>query len=217
MLRIDLARWKLFSLHNLKMKQTRFALILFLLPLCSWGQTEFYRSVGIGIYYGASRSSTAADYPLVYSPRVNILKIGNDRLSIGTHIGFGIDFILRYREFRQIRNGFFRTQHGAQQSLDLPFMIEYHSGFGASPDSKETYGYFFGAGVGINTMAGPFGENNSIGSVMNVGIRTYMAGVPIELRASYLNPVVNDFGHVFSMSASYMFGYKKPKPKKSKS
>lgn len=167
----------------------------------------------MGMYYSSSISSTAADYPLVYSPRVNILKIGDDRLSIGTHIGFGIDFILRYKKFKETRNDFFRLQRGAQQSLDLPFMVEYHSGFGASPNSKETYGYFFGAGVGVSFTTGPFGENTAIGSVMNAGIRTYMFGAPIELRASYLNPVASDLAHVFSISTSYIFGYKKPKKK----
>lgn len=169
--------------------------------------------MGLGMYYSSSISSTAADYPLVYSPRINVLKIGEDRLSIGTHIGFGIDFILRYKKFRETRNDLFTIQRGAQQSLDLPLMVEYHSGFGASPKSKETYGYFFGAGVGFSVTNGPFGENAAIGSVMNAGIRTYMMGAPIELRASYLNPVISDLAHVFSISASYIFGYKEPKKK----
>jgi hypothetical protein len=149
----------------------------------AFAQMSFSHSAGLSLYY----ATTVASPAFLYSPRLNVAKLGEDKtLSVGTHLGAWIAI---------------NSRTGGGVALDLPLVVEYN-------DADAEIGGFVGAGYGINLMgASGYGGNNSAGPLVNAGFRAVLFGQPITIRASYLLNTKPDTGNdVIGLGLAYNLG-----------
>jgi hypothetical protein len=127
---------------------------------------------------------------LVAGIRYNFKYLGKTTaISVGSYPGAGAAFF----------NGFGTSN--VFFSLDLPLLLELHTGLDAHPYvQNRPLGFFAGAGMGINLLSKQFYLNNprngfSYGPTVNTGLKFNFNGRPLIIRASYLlnfNPDLPD-------------------------
>jgi hypothetical protein len=153
-------------------------------------QMSFSHSLGLSLYYATTTASPA----FLYSPRLNVAKIGEDKtISIGTHLGAWIAL---------------NSRTGGGVALDLPLVVEYNFGHASYNDADAEIGGFVGAGYGINLMgSSSYGGNSSSGPLVNAGFRAVLFGQPVTIRASYLLNTTPLTGHdVIGLGFGYNLG-----------
>ncbi len=120
---------------------------------------SFSHSLGAGILAGEEGMGLG----LVYSPRVNLVKVGEDMTaSLGSHIGV-------------IANTDTDNSGSTTQSMigfELPIMFELNFGASSHPDNTSSFGGFIGVGYGISSIsqADP-GESIAKGIIYDAGLR----------------------------------------------
>jgi hypothetical protein len=171
------------------------SILCFLLQFSvSKAQVSFSHSAGLSAYIGGS----AAAWGLNYSPRLNLLELGDElTFSLGTHLGLGLQY---------------SSQEGSSNSftLDLPLMAEINFGHASSPETSSSFGGFGGIGYGISKIGsdGVYGAdyNNAAGLVINGGVRFIVKERPVGVRLSYMLNFKGDAKNVLAFGAFYTFG-----------
>jgi len=136
----------------------------------------------------------------VYSYRVRLLATKKYSLSAVTHLGLGLSGTPSKRKpFHMLL-------------ADIPVVIEFNKGFGATKKDTTGFGYYLGAGyafqrVGLSYRYG--GSSWFNGPVITGGIRFNFPGVaPLDLGVSYMPDAHGKIFNksIFGISLSYMFG-----------
>lgn len=169
-------------------------LILVGLTVSGTAQVSFSHSLGLGFYAGGAAGAPG----LVYSPRVNIISIGDElTVSVGTHLAGGLSF---------------NSRDGGENAFmyDLPIVAELNVGHAAHAETGSSFGGFVGVGYGINRVASSSAfsvdENEAAGPLVNGGLRVPVAGNSLGLRGSFLLNTKEGFEHVYSIGLFYNFG-----------
>lgn len=115
-------------------------------------------ALGLGILAGEE----GAGFGTVYSPRINVIKIGEGMTtSIGTHFGLILNTDSDGSSTSQSFIG-----------IEFPIMLELNFGANSHPDNSNSFGGFVGVGYGFSTMsqADP-GEAIATGMFLVGGLR----------------------------------------------
>jgi hypothetical protein len=159
------------------MKKITLFAILISFSLLLNAQTSFSHSIGGGIV-GVGPNFTVPT--LMYSPRLNIKSIGeNSTISVGTHFGLGFNL-----ESSNSRTG--GSSGNSFININLPVLAEYNFGRGSSPDNEDGFGFFIGAGGGLNYAAVSGGAASSYGPMGNAGVKFQIANYDLGLRGGYM-------------------------------
>ena len=146
----------------------------------------FQHAFGAGIY----GSQDAANWGFTYSPRANLIMLGDNTISFGTNLGLGL------------------TGKGSESVkiiYDLPFVFDYNFGHKALIDNTVGPGGFVGAGYGFSLLRDEAGASKSQGIVFNAGARGPIADRSLTLRASYMLPLKKSRPSVYSVGIQYNF------------
>ncbi|MBC8046821.1 MAG: hypothetical protein H7Y00_08500 [Fimbriimonadaceae bacterium] len=173
------------------MKQFAGAFIGLLISFSAYTQIEvdFIQSVGAGYY-----TSFLTQVPtLHYQPRVNFFEISDKA---------AISFDLR------LAGGYFEEPQDiasdAYVVIEIPILINFNYGCGATRVADEHIGYYGGLGWG-NEIA--YGEYYSTGPMFNAGFRFDIdEKSPIDINVGLMLDVTRNYNNVFSAGISYMFG-----------
>jgi hypothetical protein len=149
----------------------------------------FMQGVGINIVLQSSPGISSVPVGgIMYSPRINFMEADNTSFSVGLPMSFGI-------------TGSYNSQDVEDNSLgymfDIPLMINYNYGAGATKEAEDKFGFFAGAGFGYHAhqyvasddigydytakMSG-FGPVGNLGVRLGVGHRSHN----LEFRFSYM-------------------------------
>lgn len=178
----------------------------FLIILCNLttAQEKFSHSIGATGFIGTRKASLHA-IGVTYSPRYNVLEIGNSStLSIGTNIGIGYNIDYNFVDDNQI-------------TFHIPITIDYNFGLGSGRESLENNNGGF-IGIGYSFEQAGRNINNGIindvilvkkamnGPIANVGYRFKIGSELFGIRASYLYGT-GDFGggYLSTLSLQYIF------------
>lgn len=152
-------------------------------------QISFSHAVGISYFVAGDAMSPAFNY----SPRLNVVEMGDATISIGTHLNGWIVFNSR-------------TPSSNALVLDAPLLAELNLGHAAHPDAYSDFGGFIGVGYGVSLVGGGNGANAAMGPVANIGVRMYVSDQPCGLRLSYLYSTNDEGADVFGISLFYTLG-----------
>lgn len=186
-------------------------LIISLLLACTFhvsaqdGGVSFSHSLGAGFYFG--RPTTAIG--LVYSPRVNLLALGDEvSFSVGTHCAFlGGTLTGNSSNLTEETS----STDFSSYCVDLPLLCEFNFGNKNAPgSSSRRFGFFLGAGYGLHNSGSKKGRDmHTNGPVVNAGLR-YGSGFDdgcFELRGQYMFDNASFFGNqgIAGLGLSYHF------------
>jgi hypothetical protein len=156
-------------------------------------QPSFSHTVGFTLYTAHQYTS----FGLLYSPRLNFAQFSdNATFSLGTHLGLAnsLDATSETNNSNTFDN----------YSIDVPIVVEYNFGNGASDESLNLFGFFIGGGYGFHNAEWKKIENSSLynrslhirGPVINGGLRFTVGGMfPLGVRVGYMfnnSPGFND-------------------------
>lgn len=168
------------------MKNTTRAFVLLILLSTSTqfasGQSAVMKGYGLSTFiYGLEENENVIPIQLgVANLRVPITAKDRSSVTIGTYLGAAVAFNLDSR-------------YGASSAFgaNLPVVIDYNLGRGATQDADGRVGLFVGGGLGINGLAGVDNLDGSaaafaVGPLANLGFRFRLMNVEYTLRGSYL-------------------------------
>lgn len=144
----------------------------------------FQQAVGFGIYGGTNGSNWSAQY----SPRANLIMLGTNSISVGTHLGLGLSG---------------KGTKGLKLVYDVPFVFDFNFAHNALSDNIQKGGGFFGFGYGFNQLRDEAGVFKSQGLVFNAGGRGLVFERSLTLRVSYLLPLKQKYDSVFSVGLQF--------------
>ncbi len=146
----------------------------------------YQHSVGAGIY----GSKDAANWAVTYSPRANLIMLGNNSISLGMPLGLGVSN---------------KGPSGVKLTYDIPFVFDFNMGHNALPENSRGFGSFFGAGYGFSSLRAEFGESRSQGFVFNAGVRGLISERSFTIRTSYMLSLKKENPNVSSVGIQYNF------------
>lgn len=112
---------------------------------------SFSHSIGVGVLAGGEGIGLGS----VYSPRINIVKMGEGATaSVGTH------FALAANTDSEGSQSFF--------GIEIPIMFELNFGAKSHPDNQNSFGGFLGMGYGFSSISS---DEFTEGVVYNAGLR----------------------------------------------
>jgi hypothetical protein len=169
----------LFLLHKADAQPRRYVARTFY-----WDLVSFQHAIGFGIYGGTNGSNWCAQY----SPRANLIMLGTNSISLGTHLGLGLSG---------------KGTQGLKLVYDIPFVFDFNFGHNALSDNIQKGGGFLGFGYGFNQIRDEAGQFRSQGLVFNAGGRGLIFERSLTLRVSYLLPLRKSFESIFSVGLQY--------------
>jgi hypothetical protein len=196
--------------------------ILFILFLSSFYGNSFSQSfqhgAGTGYAHQISKDTDGTDYvTLLYSPRIRFAEKDNSSFTIGIPVSLALAGGFSYSSSLGNTSTF-------QYLIQAPLMINYNSGAGASANTSKRFGYFAGAGFGLNfgnyrvvelidDQSGfPYYDYRSktrtrFGPAVNAGLRFGVGrkSRSIEVLASYMKGISGDNPHYLGMGALFNF------------
>jgi hypothetical protein len=140
----------------------------------------FQHAAGMSIY----GSPDAANWGMTYSPRANLIMLGDNTISVGTHLGVGVTG---------------KGPGGIKLIYDIPFVFDFNIAHKALIDNNQAIGGFFGLGYGFSRLQADFGSTKSQGLVFNGGIRGRVTERSFTLRVSYMLPLKSERKSVYSV------------------
>lgn len=146
-----------------------------------WDLISFQHAIGFGIYGGTNGSNWSAQY----SPRANLIMLGTNSISLGTHLGLGLSG---------------KGTKGLKLVYDVPFVFDFNFGHNALSDNIQKGGGFIGVGYGFNQLRDDAGVFKSRGFVFNAGGRGIVFERSLTLRVSYLLPTKQKYASVYSVA-----------------
>jgi outer membrane protein W len=181
--------------------------------LCSYSQ-KFMHGAGVIILVDKSEYSDAnAVGGLTYSPRFNFFQKDNISLSVGIPLSVGL-------------GGSYNSHYGSYSSesnnirfmFNLPAVVNFNFGRGASRNAHSRMGFFAGAGYGYHyssendSYSGYFGEysdndhSSTTGPVANAGLRIGVGRVHnIEIKLSYMKGTTDSKPDIYSIATLFNF------------
>lgn len=180
-----------------KLKST-LALLLFFVALQTKAQLSYAHGLGSTVFLCQNYLATT----FTYSPRLNFLSLGADggsTLSVGSNVALGYG------------NGSYGTYVGDGLYLDLPLVLNINRGHAADEDSWSYWGFYGGAGIGMNYTASVNwidGRKAPInkGFYFNAGIRSYNFGSSFSIHGSYLLNFTKANGNMWGIGVIYNIG-----------
>jgi hypothetical protein len=146
----------------------------------------YQHALGAGIY----GSKDAANWGVTYSPRANLIMLGNNAISLGMPLGLGVSN---------------KGPGGIKLTYNIPFVFDFNMGHNALPENSRGFGSFFGAGYGFSSLRAEFGESRSQGLFFNAGARGLISDRSFTLRASYMLALKKENPNVSSVGIQYNF------------
>ena len=146
----------------------------------------YQHSLGAGIY----GSKDAANWGVSYSPRANLIMLGNNSISLGMPLGLGLSN---------------KGPGGVKLTYNIPFVFDFNLGHNALAENTRGFGGFFGAGYGFSSLRAEFGESRSQGLFFNAGARGLISDYSFTLRASYILALKKESPNVSSVGIQYNF------------
>jgi hypothetical protein len=146
----------------------------------------YQHALGAGIY----GSKDAANWAATYSPRANLIMLGNNSISLGMPLALGLSG---------------KGPGGIKMTYNIPFVFDFNLGHNALPENSRGFGSFFGAGYGFSSLRAEFGESRSQGLFFNAGARGLISDRSFTLRASYTLALKKENPNVSSVSIEYNF------------
>lgn len=115
---------------------------------------SFSHSIGVGALAGNEGLGLGS----VYSPRLNVVKMGEGATaSVGTHFALALN---------TSSDGASATQSFI--GIEIPLMLELNFGAKSHPDNQQKFGGFFGIGYGFSSISS---DEFTKGIVYNAGLR----------------------------------------------
>jgi hypothetical protein len=146
----------------------------------------FQQAFGVGIY----GSSDASNWGITYSPRANLIMLGNNSISLSCPLALGISG---------------KGPGGAKITYDIPFVFDYNIGHNALQENTRGFGGFAGLGYGFSLLRADFGASKSNGIVFNAGARFLVSERSMTLRTSFMLPLKSSNTRVYSVGLQFNF------------
>jgi len=155
-------------------------MLLISLSLNTSGQNSLMKAYGVSTYvYGIQEQDIIPIQLGVANLRLPISAKERSSLTIGTYLGAAVAANLDSR-------------YGGSAAFggNLPVILDYNLGRGATIDAKGRVGFFVGGGLGINGIAAQSADGASsiiaVGPLANLGFRFRLLNVEYTLRGSYI-------------------------------
>lgn len=158
---------------------------------------QYYDGSDLGIFQSVGASyytSFLTQVPAIhYQPRINVFELTHkDAISVDVRIAGGY-----FEEPQDIASDYYWV-------FEIPILINYNHGCGATKVTDESFGYYGGLGWN-NEWA--YGEYFAFGPMADAGIRFDVAEKsPIDINVGFMLDISGYYNNVFSAGISYMFG-----------
>ncbi|WP_290792748.1 hypothetical protein [Flavihumibacter sp. UBA7668] len=196
--------------------------ILLVVFLCGFYDISFSQSfqhgAGTGYAHQSGNGSDGTEYvTLLYSPRIRFAETDNSSFTIGIPVSLGLAGGFSYSSSLGNTSTF-------QYLIHAPLMINYNSVAGSSKNTSKRFGYFGGAGFGLNygnfrvveliddQTGFPYYDyrsktRTSFGPSANAGLRFGVGRQTrsIEVLISYMKGLSGDNPHYLGLGALFNF------------
>lgn len=146
----------------------------------------YQHALGVGIM----GNKEAGNWTAIYSPRANLIMIGNNSFSVGTHLALGLSG---------------KGTNRLRMTYDIPFTFDFNIGHKALQDNTTGFGGFVGLGYGFNQIQAEVGTIKSQGLLLNGGARFLIAERSFMLRGGYLFPLKKERSSVYTVGLLHNF------------
>lgn len=120
---------------------------IFCIGILLFGQAKsqtFMHGVGTGALVNSMKGSELGAFgTLMYNPRFSLSESESSSVTIGLPLTFGVTGSYTY-------DNYYGTENTLRYIINAPLMLNYNMGAGSSKESEDRFGWFIGAGFGLN-------------------------------------------------------------------
>lgn len=189
-------------------------LLFTVLSLCTLQLAKsqsFHHGVGTGALISTMKNAESNVYgTLMYNPRVSFAETENSSISVGIPLSVGIAGSYNY-------NSYDGSSGSLSYMVNAPLMVNFNYGAGSSDEAESRFGFFAGAGFGINHgnwyyADDYYGESysesqTSYGPAANAGVRFAVGNGShnIEVLLSYMKGLNEGKPNIFGIQGVFNF------------
>jgi hypothetical protein len=194
-----------------------FVLVIVMFCIGQAHSQTFMHGAGTGVMITTMKNADAGAFgTLMYNPRVTVMESESSSITVGIPLTLGISGSYNY-------SSYYGEESNLNYLINAPLIVNMNWGAGSSKDTKDRFGFFLGAGFGINNGSYKITEyvtengyetyyetNKSIttfGPAANAGVRFAVGNGShnIEVLLSYMKGINNEKPNTFGIQGVFNF------------